>query len=122
MSDWNDNEECVRNLYKCDVKAPFSLAESHHAALQMFEGSIMFSMAIKAAYLLKKLQRLMQLTKWQKQMTIMMCTFARLVPNSKVELKLLGQDANFHFERRKKIPSNCQIWAIISMTEGNYVL
>ena len=36
MSDWNDNEKCIRNLDKQNVDVLFSQVEPRHAALQMF--------------------------------------------------------------------------------------
>lgn len=54
MSDWNDNEECIRNPYKWNMNVFFNLVETHHAVLQMFEGFIIFSMAIKCSLILKE--------------------------------------------------------------------
>jgi hypothetical protein len=45
----------------------------------------------------------------------MICAFVKLVPNSKVELKILDQDVDFNFERRKKYPLWSSYW-------GNYFI
>ena len=98
MSDWNRNEECVKNLYQQDVDSFFNLVEPHHAVLQMSKGSVIFSMAIKCSLSFKRAAEMNAAHQMAEVNDSDDVHFCKIGSDSKMEFKILEQDVDFHFQ------------------------